>query len=268
MLALIKGAGDLASGVAARLFRAGIKIVMTDLPKPTAIRREVSFCRAITDGQAFVEDIEARLASCADEAIEIVIDGKIAVLADPEAQCRIKLRPDALVDAILAKRNLGTCIDDAKAVVALGPGFTAGVDCHTVIETCRGHDLGRVIWSGSALPDTGKPGNIAGFTSERLLRSPCAGTWNALVDIGSVVEAGQAVADVNGEKVLSRISGVVRGMLQSGTPVPAGMKCGDVDPRGVIENCRTISDKARAIGGGVLEAILAITGVLKDDKQR
>lgn len=263
MLTLIKGAGDLASGVAAALFRAGMDVVMTDLEHPTAIRRAVSFCRAITDGSAEVEAITAQYAANAAQALSIAASMRIAVLADPQAACLQAFRPDALVDAIMAKRNTGTSINDAEAVVALGPGFTAGVDCHAVIETMRGHDLGRVLWSGSVRPDTGVPGNIGGYAAERLLRAPRDGVWTTLADIGTLVKAGETVAATEGEPVYACISGVVRGIMPSGAIVNKGMKCGDIDPRGDAEYCYTISDKARAIGGGVLEAILEITGVLR-----
>lgn len=262
MLVLIKGAGDLASGVAVRLHQAGLRVVMTDLPRPTAIRRAVSFCRVISDGEAVVEDVRARFAPDAKQAMKIAADGQIAVLADPEAGCLAALRPAVLVDAILAKRNTGTAITDAPAVVALGPGFTAGLDCHAVVETMRGHDLGRVYYRGRAAENTGVPGDIGGYTSQRILRAPCGGVFQTVVEIGTVVRAGEVVATVNGEPVAAAIGGVVRGILPDGTPVAAGMKSGDVDPRGVVESCYTVSDKARAIGGGVLEAVLKLTGVI------
>lgn len=262
MLVLIKGAGDLASGVAVRLHRAGLRVVMTDLPRPTAIRRAVSFCRVISDGEAVVEDVRARFAPDAKQAMKIAADGQIAVLADPEAGCLAALRPAVLVDAILAKRNTGTAITDAPAVVALGPGFTAGLDCHAVVETMRGHDLGRVYYRGRAAENTGVPGDIGGYTSQRILRAPCGGVFQTVMEIGTVVRAGEVVATVNGEPVAAAIGGVVRGILPDGTPVAAGMKSGDVDPRGVVESCYTVSDKARAIGGGVLEAVLKLTGVI------
>ncbi len=262
MLVLIKGAGDLASGVAVRLHRAGLRVVMTDLPRPTAIRRAVSFCRVISDGEAVVEDVRARFAPDAKQAMKIAADGQIAVLADPEAGCLAALRPAVLVDAILAKSNTGTAITDAPAVVALGPGFTAGLDCHAVVETMRGHDLGRVYYRGRAAENTGVPGDIGGYTSQRILRAPCGGVFQTVVEIGTVVRAGEVVATVNGEPVAAAIGGVVRGILPDGTPVAAGMKSGDVDPRGVVESCYTVSDKARAIGGGVLEAVLKLTGVI------
>ena len=258
MLAVIKGAGDIASGVAVRLFRAGIAIVMTDLVHPTAIRREVSFCRAISQGEAVVEGVYARLAQTPNEALAIARAGNIAVLAGPKAACVKALKPDAVVDAILAKRNTGTSIDDACAVVALGPGFTAGADCHVVVETMRGHDLGRVYFSGAALPNTGVPGEVGGQTLRRLLRAPKDGVFVATVHIGDLVREGDAVATVDDAPVYAALSGVVRGLLPDGTPVTKGMKSGDIDPRGVRESCFTVSDKARAVGGGVLEALLAL----------
>lgn len=262
MLVLMKGAGDLASGVAVRLYRAGFRIVMTDLPKPTAIRRAVSFCRAISEGEAVVEGVRARFAPDAQTASAITEEGRIAVLADPRAQCAAALRPDVLVDAVLAKRNLGTSLADAPVVIALGPGFCAGRDCHAVVETMRGHHLGRVYTSGYAADNTGIPGEICGYAAERLLRAPCGGVFEPTVRIGSMVRAGETVAAVNGMPVVAAVDGVVRGLLPSGTPVTAGMKSGDVDPRGVVDNCYTVSDKARAVGGGVLEAILTLTGVI------
>ncbi len=263
MLAVIKGAGDLASGVAVRLKRAGIKLVMTEIAHPTAIRRTVSFCRTVWENEATVEDVRARLAKDADDALRIVAQGDIAVLVDPEAVCVKTLRPDAVVDATLAKRNLNTRITDAPAVIALGPGFTAGVDCHAVVETMRGHDLGRVLTVGSAQPNTGKPGDVGGYTEERILRAPCDGVWRTLLAIGSHVEAGETVATVSGEPVRSVLRGVLRGLLPDGTPVRRGMKSGDVDPRDIPEYCTTVSDKARAIGGGVLEALLMLSGGVK-----
>lgn len=262
MRILIKGAGDLATGVAVRLKRAGFQVAMTDLPHPTAVRRTVSFCEAIPDGEAVVEGIRARRAENADAALSIVARGDIAVIADPEARCLEALRPAALVDAILAKRNTGTRMGDAPVVVALGPGFTAGMDCHAVVETMRGHDLGRVITEGSARPNTGVPGEIGGYTLERLLRAPADGIFEPLRAIGDAVSAGEAVAVVSGQAMRAQISGVLRGLLRSGTPVHAGMKSGDIDPRCAVSHCFSVSDKARAIGGGALEAILGLGGFL------
>ena len=256
MLVLIKGAGDLATGTAVRLARAGFRVVMTDLARPTAVRRTVAFSQCLYDGSAAVEGLTARRAESPAEAEAILAAGAIPVLADPAANILKELPFDALVDAILAKRNLGTRITDAPIVLALGPGFTAGADCHGVIETQRGHDLGRLILTGSAAPNTGVPGNVGGYTVERLIRAPADGAFEPLAAIGDRVEEGQPVARVAGATVRAQISGVVRGMLPAGLAVTKGMKAGDIDPRCEVRHCFTVSDKARAIGGGVLEGLL------------
>lgn len=255
---LIKGAGDLASGVAVRLSHCGYSIVMTDLPHPTSIRRTVCFSEAILKSTFTVEDVTAEFAENINEIPSIHQRNHIAVLADPHADCIQTLHPEVVVDAILAKRNLGTKIDDAPIVIALGPGFTAGIDCHAVIETMRGHNLGRVILQGPAEPNTGIPGSISGFTTERVLRAPQSGCFHEIHHIGDIVEKDEPVADVDGEPIHATLSGVIRGLLPTGTPVYTGMKSGDIDPRAVPSHCRTVSDKARAIGGGVLEAILML----------
>ena len=264
MKILIRGAGDIATGIALRLYRAGMQVVMTDLPAPTAIRRTVCFSQAIILGEMTVEDVTARRAETPDRAEALLAQGLIPVLADPDCTCRTRLRPDALVDAILAKRNLGTKMDDAPIVVGIGPGFTAGEDCHAVIETMRGHTLGRVIRTGEPIPNTNIPGLIGGFTGERVLRAPDDGIFHQLADIGARVQAGDVVGEVNGKPMACTIAGVIRGMLADGTPVYKGMKSGDVDPRGELSYCYTASDKAIAIGGGVLQAILEYTGVLSN----
>ena len=263
MLVVIRGAGDLASGIALRLWRSRIRVVMTELPRPTAIRRTVCFSQAVFHGEVQVEEVPARRAGTPEEALAVLAAGAIPVLADPEARCLEALHPDGLVDAILAKKNLGTRITDAPAVVAAGPGFTAGVDCHAVVETMRGHDLGRVIWKGSATPTTGLPGLIGGFAGERVLRAPADGVFHQLLDIGAQVKMGDAAAEVGGVPMLCTLDGVLRGILADGIPVRKGMKAGDVDPRNQAENCRRASDKALAVGGGVLEALLALTGALE-----
>lgn len=259
MLVLIRGAGDLATGVAIRLFHAGMRVVMTDIAAPTAIRRTVAFSEAVRYGEAAVEGVTARLARDEADALEILHGGNIAVLVDPSAECRKALRPDVLIDAILAKRNTGTDISHAPVVIALGPGFTAGVDCHAAIETMRGHDLGRVYYEGSPLPDTGTPGEIAGHGAARVLRAPADGVFKAIKTIGDTLEAGEAVALVDGIPMKAALSGVLRGLLPDGIRVRAGMKSGDVDPRGNREACFTVSDKARSLGGAALEAILHFT---------
>ena len=263
MLIVIRGAGDIATGIALRLFRSGIKIVMTDLPQPTSIRQTVCFSEAIRHGSATVEGVEAVLAKDAAEAKTLAEGGRVAVLADPQADCVRELKPDALVDAILAKKNLGTHITDAPVVVAVGPGFTAGADCHAAVETMRGHYLGRVITHGSPIPNTNIPGLIGGFAGERVLRAPADGIFHQLLDIGAKVRAGDAAGEVDSVPMLCHIDGVLRGILADGTPVHRGMKSGDVDPRGETAYCDTASDKALAVGGGVLQAILQFTRILE-----
>lgn len=261
MLVLIRGAGDLASGIALRLHHARMQIVMTDLPKPTAIRRTVCFSQAIELGKMQVEDVTAEFAENVEAARKILARGNIAVLADPKAECIGDLKPDAVVDAILAKRNLGTKITDAPCVVGVGPGFTAGVDCHACVETMRGHTLGRMITHGSPLPNTNIPGLIGGFAGERVLRAPADGIFRSSLQIGDMVRSGDIAGTVNGEPMRCTIDGVLRGLLADGTPVFKGMKSGDVDPRGDRSYCYLVSDKALAIGGGVLEAILHFSEV-------
>lgn len=264
MLVVIKGAGDLATGVALRLWRAGIRLVMTDLEEPSAIRRTVAFSDAVRLGETSVEGITARRAADPADALAILAQGCVPVLVDPEARCLAALKPDAVVDVILAKYNTGTAITDAPVVIGVGPGFTAGVDCHAVVETQRGHRLGRVFLEGSAAPNTGRPGNIGGYTIERLIRSHRAGVFQGVRAIGDTVEANEIVATIDGEPVRCEIAGILRGLLPDGFHVPkAGFKSGDVDPRCERENCFTASDKALAIGGGVLEALLMLSGALR-----
>ena len=263
MFVLIRGAGDLATGIALRLYRAGLQIAMTDLAQPTAIRRTVCFSQALVRGETVVEDVKAVRADSVEAVKRLCETGVIPVLADPEGQSISVLRPDAVVDAILAKRNLGTKITDAPVVVGVGPGFTAGVDCHAVVETMRGHTLGRVIWEGTAIPNTGVPGLIGGFAGERVLRAPSDGTFHQILEIGAQVKMGDVAATVDGVAMVCTLDGVLRGILADGTPVFKGMKAGDIDPRCKVEHCYTASDKAIAVGGGVLEAILRRSGVLK-----
>ena len=263
MLTVIRGAGDLASGIALRLRRSRIQVVMTDITRPTAIRRTVCFSQAIVHRETVVEDVTARRAEGAARALELLQDGVIPVLADPEGRCIPELRPDAVVDAILAKRNLGTRITDAPVVVGVGPGFTVGEDCHAAVETMRGHYLGRALYQGSAQPNTGIPGLIGGFAGERVLRAPADGVFHQLLDIGAQVKEGDIAAQVGGVPMVCTLTGVLRGILPEGTPVRRGMKAGDVDPRCEPEHCRCASDKALAVGGGVLEAVLRLSGALR-----
>jgi len=254
LLVAIKGGGDLGSGVAWRLHRCGVAVVILERAQPTVIRRAVAFASALYEGEVTVEGVRARRAA-PEEVAGLLEQGIIPVLADPQGERLATLRPAVLVDAILAKRNTGTQIEDAPLVIALGPGFRAGRDCHAVIETARGHFLGRVYWQGEALPNTGVPGEVMGATEERVVRAPATGTLQPLVQIGDRVQAGQEVARVEGKAATARIGGVVRGILQAGLPVRAGMKVGDVDPRGERPFCFAVSDKALAIAGGVVEAI-------------
>lgn len=258
MLVYLRGAGDIATGIALRLHRAGFEVVMADIAKPTCIRRTVAFCEAIRLGEAWVEGVCARLAHDAREARAIVASGDVAVVVDPAAELLGELHTDAVVDAILAKRNLGTTIDMAPVVVGVGPGFTAGVDCHAAVETKRGHYLGRAIYEGSPIPNTGIPGVIGGHGAERVLRAPADGVFEPVASIGDVVRAGDVVARVDGKAMVATIDGVLRGLLAPGIQVSRGMKSGDVDPRGERAFCDTVSDKASAVGGGVLEAILGL----------
>ena len=263
MLVVIRGAGDIATGVALRLWRAGLRVVMTDLERPTAIRRTVAFSQALVRGEAAVEGVTARRAECPGHALELLDQGIIPVLADPSGACVPALGPDAVVDAILAKKNLGTRIADAPVVVGVGPGFTAGTDCHAVVETMRGHYLGRALYEGSAQPNTGIPGLIGGFAGERVLRAPADGVFHQILEIGAQVKTGAAAAEVNGVPMTCTLDGVLRGILAEGTPVRKGMKAGDIDPRCRLEHCYCASDKALAVGGGVLEAVLRLSGALR-----
>jgi xanthine dehydrogenase accessory factor len=257
---LIKGAGELASGIAWRLFRSGFPVVLTEVPQPLAVRRAVSFCEAVHDGEATVEGVTARLVPDVLTARVALGWGVIPLLVDPSAACLAELQPRAVVDAIMAKRNLGTTLTDAPLVIGVGPGFTASHDCHAVVETQRGHWLGRVYYEGGAIPDTGVPALRAGHDQDRILRAPADGNFRdaGLRRIGDLVEPGDRLGDVAGEPVTTGISGVLRGLIRDGTPVTRGMKIGDVDPVAEVERCFTISDKALAVAGGVLEALLVL----------
>lgn len=267
MQVVIRGAGDIATGIALRLWRAHIQVVMTEISRPTAIRRTVCFSQAVVLGETKVEDVTARGAESEKEALSLLKQGILPVLVDPEGACLPRLCPDAVVDAILAKKNLGTSITDAPVVIGVGPGFTAGVDCHAVVETMRGHYLGRVIHEGTAIPNTGIPGLIGGFAGERVLRAPADGVFHQLLDIGAQVKMGDVAATVNGVPMRCTLDGILRGILAEGTTVHEGMKAGDIDPRCELRHCFCASDKALAVGGGVLEALLDLTGVLASGNQ-
>ncbi|MCP4106820.1 MAG: EF2563 family selenium-dependent molybdenum hydroxylase system protein [Desulfobacteraceae bacterium] len=253
----IKGAGEMSSAVACRLFMANMRnIVMMEIPHPQAVRREVSFCEALYEGNKTVEGIEAVKADTVEEIRLAWTNGKIAVVTDPKWTYIEKIKPDVIIDAILAKKNLGTFQGEAPVVIGLGPGFDAGRDVDFTIETKRGHNLGKIITKGRAEPNTGIPGSIIGYAAERVLRAPVKGVFNTVRTIGDTVKAGDLVGIVDSADVRTLVSGVIRGLIRPGSEVSEGLKLGDIDPRGNKDYCNTISDKARAIAGAVLEAVL------------
>ena len=259
LIVVIKGAGEMASAVAWRIYRANIRqILMLEISSPLAVRRAVSFCEAVHDGHQIVEGVEASRMDDPSDIRACWQKGSIAVSIDPEWKLPAGFRPDVVIDAILAKNNLGTTMDKAPLVIGLGPGFVAGQDVHMVVETQRGHHLGRVITDGSAESNTGIPGAISGYTKERVLRAPCDGEFKAICSIGDSVKKGAQIGTVAVEVVTARIDGVLRGLIRSDSQVHKGLKIGDIDPRGDARFCYTISDKARAISGSVLEAILRV----------
>ncbi len=260
-LVVVRGAGDIATGSIARLHRAGFNVVATETAHPTVIRRTVSLAEAVTKGESRVEELVARRCGSTFEVAKELARGHVPVMVDPDGALIEELRPAAVVDAILAKRNLGTTVDMAPVVVGVGPGFTAGVDCHAVVETKRGHTLGRVIYRGSAIPNTGTPGLIGGYAAERVVHSPASGVIRLMHDIGDIVSAGETIATIGDVPVLTRIAGCLRGVIADGAEVSEGLKIADVDPRCDASYCGTISDKSLAVGGGVLEAVMHLCGV-------
>ena len=256
-LIVVRGGGDLGTGVAHRLVLAGFTVMVTELVQPLAVRRAVSFAEAVYAGQVTVEEVTAHLADDPMLGMGYTVLGQVPVLVDAANDVVERMRPPVVVDARLAKRNLGTRLQDAPLVIGLGPGFSAGQDCHAVVETNRGHNLGRVYWQGSAEPDTGQPEAVQGRAGQRVLRAPVEGVFQGYKAIGDLAQTGEVLASVEGVPLLAPFDGAVRGLLHDGVPVTPGMKVGDLDPRGIREYCFLISDKARSIGGGVLEAILA-----------
>ncbi len=254
---LLKGAGDLGTGVAWRLHKAGFPVVITELAQPRVVRRTVAFASAVYEDEIAVEGVTAWRASSFDEAKGLIDDGIIPVLIDPETRAREFFDPAVLIDATMSKRNTGTHIGDAPFVIALGPGFTPNVDCHAVIETKRGHHLGRVYWDRAADPNTGTPGEIGGKSADRVLRAPRDGQVTGVKKIGDQVAPKEVVATVDGAEVLTPFNGILRGLAHDGLVVRVGTKIGDVDPRANREHCFTISDKSLAVGGGALEAVLS-----------
>jgi xanthine dehydrogenase accessory factor len=254
-LVVVRGAGDIATGVISRLHRAGYRVLALEIPQPTTIRRTVACSEAVYANEVVIDGVTCRLATSARQAKSIMDDGAVALLVDPEGAAIETMHPAVVVDAILAKRNLGTQSEMAPLVIALGPGFTAGVDCHAVIETQRGHDLGKIIRSGSASANTGIPGVIQGYGKERVIKAPAAGLFHSDCTIGMQVKKGEVIATVGETPVKATIDGVLRGLLHTGITVTEGFKIADIDPRGDRAYCSTVSDKAMAIGGSVLEVI-------------
>ncbi|MCB2289947.1 EF2563 family selenium-dependent molybdenum hydroxylase system protein [Clostridium sp. CS001] len=256
-IVIVRGGGDLASGTIQKLYRSGFKVLVLEVAKPTCIRRSVSFSEAIYEREVEIEGITAVHVSSLNEIEKAFRNKKIPVIIDEEGKYIKEIKPKIVVDAIIAKKNMGTTRDMADITIALGPGFTAGQDVDVVIETSRGHNLGRLIFNGQALKNTGIPGNIMGFAKERVIYSPGQGIMDNVVDIGAMVKKDEVIAYVGDVEVKATIPGILRGILRSGSTVTPGFKIADIDPR-VSErvNCYTISDKARSVAGGVLEAIL------------
>ena len=273
---VVRGGGDIATGTVVALSKAGYPVIILEVARPTAIRRNVAFCDAIYErdrwygeGTKTVEGVTCTLTSNIDDAMRRAQPGRPMILIDPEAKSLARLKPDVLVDAILAKKNLGTTIDMAPLTIALGPGFTAGVDVRCVIETMRGHDLGRILYEGTAMENTGVPGMVAGYGRERVIHAPASGRLELISGIGEIVEKGKIIAVIDTGKarvkVPASLSGVLRGILPENFEVTEGMKMADIDPRvDQVENCSKISDKARCIGGSVLQLVVAYEkGLLK-----
>ena len=260
---LLRGGGDLASGCALRMQRAGLRVVITELAQPLVVRRSVAFAEAVYDGSTIVEGVTARRVKNIERAWQVLAQGEIPVLVDPRAEARETLQPQVIVDARLTKQPPELGMEAAELVIGLGPGFTAGENCHAVVETQRGHNLGRVIWQGTAASDTGIPESIAPLEAglaqaERVLRAPADGILHGLAGIGEQLQEGQPVAEVAGIIIYAPFKGVLRGLIHPGLQVWRGLKIGDVDPRNDPLYCWQVSDKALAVGGGVLEAILCI----------
>ena len=270
ILIICRGGGDLATGIVHRLFRAGFQVLVLETDSPAAIRRQVSFSEAVYDGTATVEGVTAERIASADRASvnHVLEEGRVPLLVDPEGSSIPLLKPDIVVDAIIAKKNLGTAKEMAPLVIGVGPGFTAGEDVDLVVESMRGHNLARIFTTGSALPNTGIPGNIGGFTKERVLHAETAGYMKNIRQIGDIVEKGEEIARIYEKmtedgtfsgsyvSVEASISGIIRGLIREGYHFQKGFKIADIDPReSELANCFTISDKARSIGGSVLEAV-------------
>lgn len=257
LLVMVRGGGDLASGVVLRLVKTGMKVVVLELPNPVSVRRSVSFSEAVFDKRVLIEGVSGVLASTPDEVKELHSKGAVPVIVDPQGSMILSLHPQVLVDGRMTKKVPETGMDAAPLVIGLGPGFTAGLDCHAVIETQRGHFLGHVIWQGQAEPDTGSPETVLNRQDDRVLRSPGAGVFHTSIKIGEKIQTGQILGEVEGKNLVATFPGILRGMIHDGVVVNAGMKIGDLDPRFDERLTHFVSDKSLAVGGGVLEAILS-----------
>lgn len=260
-LIIVRGGGDIASGTISKLYSCGFPVLILEIEAPSAIRRNVAFSEAVYQNTQTIEGLTCHLAKDLDLAIKYLNEGKLTMLVDPTASSIKALKPLAVVDAILAKKNLGTTKDMAPITIALGPGFCGQKNVDAVIETKRGHNLGRVIYEGCAAPNTGIPGNIGGYSKERVIHSPASGILKNVCHITDTVKKGQEIATIQTKDGLVSVSatmdGLLRGLIRDGFPVTEGFKIADIDPRmDEYNNCFTISDKARCIAGGVLEALL------------
>lgn len=255
-LCIVRGGGDLATGVVHRLHHAGFPVIVLELDQPRVVRRLVSVAQAIYDGQITIDHLNAIRYDVFGAAV-LARGGDIPVLIDPDGDSISTLQPLILIDARMCKQPLDTKIDSAQFVVGLGPGFVAGVHCHAIVETNRGHDLGRVLWQGAAQADTGKPESVMGFEGDRVLRAPTSGVLRSCKQIGEIVQKDETIATVKDQPVIAKFNGALRGLIHNGLTVTANEKIGDLDPRGEKRFCLTISDKSLAVGGGVVEAVLS-----------
>ena len=266
-LIIVRGGGDLATGTIYKLHQCGFPVLVLEVPSPSAIRRNAAFSEAVYEGTQRVEDVTCCLADSIENAQALLNQGKLTMLVDPKGEAIHQLKPLAVVDAILAKKNLGTNRGMAPITGALGPGFEAGSDVDAVVETQRGHNLGRVLWQGKAAANTGIPGMIGGYGKERVIYSPAAGIVRNVCHITDTVQKGQTIAVIEADTeevpVTATLDGLLRGLIRDGYRVPEGFKMADIDPRvEEYDNCFTISDKSRCIAGGVVEAVLCRKGVL------
>lgn len=256
-LCIVRGGGDLATGVIYRLHRAGFPVVVLELEQPRVVRRMAAVAQAVFSDEVNLPGLVARRMTLAEATASLHAASRIVpIVLDPSGEAVCHLRPPVLVDARMAKSPLDTTLESATFVAGLGPGFVAGAHCHAVVETNRGHDLGRVIWSGSAQPDTHTPEPVLGFDVDRVLRAPVVGRLLAHKEIGELIRQGEIIASVDGQAIVAPFNGVLRGLMYDGLAVEANEKVGDLDPRGRREYCFTISEKSLAVGGGVLEAVL------------